>query len=400
MVWRDRDTLQIGIDPRRAVALTGMRGAAGLVSLLDGSREHHQVLAAAQDQGISAAAADRIIGLLAAAGVLADFPAGALRGVPDGSRGRLAAELATVSLAYGMADGGARVLARRQSATVRVYGTGPVGSAIASLLAASGVGQVVCTGPAGQPVAGDARPARPPGRRPRRTASPVKSKPAAQPEPASPHPPLRQPASADRTEPASQHTPLPQPAPADQPEKATQHAPPTTQLASADQPGPTTQHAPPTRRRARGQRPDLTVLTGGYPPELPAALVAGRAVHLAACASEAIGVVGPLVVPGETACLSCVDLARTDRDPAWPRILAQLAGPDAHPAACDAALAGAVAAQAAAQALAFLDRAGPGGVVRNGTLELVLPGWQWRRRSWRPDRRCRCTTRSATCLRI
>ena len=80
MVWRDRDTLQIGIDPRRAVALTGMRGAAGLISLLDGSREHHQVLAAAQDQGISAATADRIIGLLAAAGVLADFPASTLRG--------------------------------------------------------------------------------------------------------------------------------------------------------------------------------------------------------------------------------------------------------------------------------------------------------------------------------
>jgi hypothetical protein len=105
MVWRDRDTLQIGIDPRRAVALTGMRGAAGLIGLLDGSREHHQVLAAAQDQGISAAAADRIIGLLAAAGVLADFPADALRGVPDGTRTRLAGELATVSLAHGVAIG-------------------------------------------------------------------------------------------------------------------------------------------------------------------------------------------------------------------------------------------------------------------------------------------------------
>ena len=326
MVWRDRDTLQIGIDPRRAVALTGMRGAAGLISLLDGSREHHQVLAAAQDQGISAAAADRIIGLLAAAGVLADFPASTLRGVPDGTRTRLAGELATVSLAHGMADGGARALARRQAATVRVYGTGPVGSGIASLLAASGVGHVVCTGPVGQPGRRRGRPARPPNRRPRQTA-------------------------------------------------------------------------PPTQPGGRGQ-PDLTVLTDGYPPELPAALVADRVVHLTAGASEAIGVVGPLVVPGETACLSCVDLARTDRDPAWPLILAQLAGPDAQPAACDAALAGAVAAQAVVQALAFLDRAGSPGPVRNGTLELVLPGWQWRRRSWQPDARCRCSTWSSTCPRI
>jgi len=344
MVWRDRDTLQIGIDPRRAVALTGMRGAAGLISLLDGSREHHQVLAAAQDQGISAAAADRIIGLLAAAGVLADFPASTLRGVPDGTRTRLAGELATVSLAHGMADGGARALARRQAATVRVYGTGPVGSGIASLLAASGVGHVVCTGPVGQPGPRRGRPVRPPIRRPRRTAS------------------------------------------------STQPAPPT-------QPASPTQPAPPTQPGGRG-RPDLAVLTDGYPPELPAALVADWVVHLTAGASEAIGVVGPLVVPGETACLSCVDLARTDRDPAWPLILAQLAGPDAQPAACDAALAGAVAAQAVVQALAFLDRAGPPGAVRNGTLELVLPGWQWRRRSWQPDGRCRCSTRSTTCPRI
>jgi hypothetical protein len=142
------------------------------------------------------------------------------------------------------------------------------------------------------------------------------------------------------------------------------------------------------------------VLTDSYPPELPAALVADQVVHLAASASEAIGVVGPLVVPAETACLSCVDLARTDRDPAWPLILAQLAAPGAQPAACNAALATAVAAQAATQALAFLDRAGAAEAVRNGTLELVLPGWQWRRRSWRPHAECRCSTHSAICPRM
>jgi hypothetical protein len=314
MVWRDRDTLQIGIDPRRAVALTGIRGAAALIGLLDGSREHQQVLAAAQDQGISRAAADRIIGLLAAAGVLADFPAGALRAMPDGTRTRLAGELATVSLAHGVADGGTGVLARRQAAAVRVYGAGPVGPGVASLLTASGVGHVVCTGPVGPPAAQRGRPARPP--------------------------------------------------------------------------------------IGWGRRPDLAVLTGSYPPELPAALVAGQIVHLAASAGEAIGVVGPLVVPGETACLNCVDLARSDRDPAWPLILAQLAGPDAQPAACGAVLATTVAAQAAGQALAFLDRARPAEAVRNGTLELVLPGWQWRRRSWRRHDECRCSRWSSTCPRM
>jgi hypothetical protein len=96
------------------------------------------------------------------------------------------------------------------------------------------------------------------------------------------------------------------------------------------------------------------------------------------------------------ACLSCVDMARTDRDPAWPLILAQASGRVPQPAACAAVLAAAVAAQATAQALAFLDRAGPITAVTNGTLELVLPDWQWRRHSWVPHPRCRCSTRPAS----
>ena len=112
--------------------------------------------------------------------------------------------------------------------------------------------------------------------------------------------------------------------------------------------------------------------------------------HLAASADEAIGVVGPLVIPGRTACLSCLDLTRADRDPAWPLILAQLDGRQADPPACDAPLAAAVAAQAAAQALAFIDRDALAGPVADGTLELVLPGWQWRRRTWPRHNRCSC----------
>src|ERR1035438_3462681 len=79
MVWRDPDTLQLGIDPRRAVALRGMRGAEPLINLLDGSRDLGQVLAAAHAQGIGRPAAQRVIGLLAAAGALQDFPAATLR---------------------------------------------------------------------------------------------------------------------------------------------------------------------------------------------------------------------------------------------------------------------------------------------------------------------------------
>ncbi len=327
MVWRDRDTLQIGIDPRRAVALSGMGRSAALIGLLDGSREHSQVLAAAERLGIPREQADQVIGLLAAAGAVQDFPAAELRALPDGPRGRLARELATASLAHGHADGGARVLARRQAASVRVYGTGPVGSEMASLLTASGVGQVVCSGQLGQPTARPAAPGRPRSRR--RGSTPA-------------------------------------------------------------------QAAPAPRRARAGPRPDLAVLTDGYPAELPAQLVAGGVPHLAASAREAIGVVGPLVLPGQSACLGCVELARSDRDPAWPFILAQLAGQVAQPVAGSATLATAVAAQAVSQVLSCLDLARPSDAVTNATLELVSPSWQWRRRSWTRHGECRCSTRLAT----
>jgi bacteriocin biosynthesis cyclodehydratase domain-containing protein len=112
--------------------------------------------------------------------------------------------------------------------------------------------------------------------------------------------------------------------------------------------------------------------------------------HLAVSAREAIGTVGPLVRPGVSACLRCLDLRRADLDPAWPLILAQLARRQADPVACDAALAAAVAAQAAAQALHFIDEPAATSPAESATLELVQPGWEWRRRAWPPHPSCTC----------
>ena len=53
--------------------------------------------------------------------------------------------------------------------------------------------------------------------------------------------------------------------------------------------------------------------------------------HLAVTAEEAIGIVGPMVRPGQTSCLRCLHLTRSDLDPAWPLILAQLVGRTASP---------------------------------------------------------------------
>lgn len=46
--------------------------------------------------------------------------------------------------------------------------------------------------------------------------------------------------------------------------------------------------------------------------------------HLAVRVRDGAGLVGPLVIPGVTSCLSCADLHRSDRDAAWPAIAAQL----------------------------------------------------------------------------
>src|SRR5450631_2429197 len=142
-VWRNRDTLQIGVNPRRAMALSGIGTSAAVLTLLDGSRDWTAIIEAAGQAGVPAEAAQRVLGLLAGAGALAESAARPLSALPADQRGRLAPELATASLAYGDSDGGARTLARRRAACVRVHGAGRVGSGLASLLAAAGIGRIV-----------------------------------------------------------------------------------------------------------------------------------------------------------------------------------------------------------------------------------------------------------------
>ena len=146
-LWRDRDTLQFGVDPRRAVALGGLGPAAAVISLLDGSRDRDSLIATAQAYGIPADAVSRVLVLLADAGVLDDFPLGLHAWLPDRTRAQLAPELATAALAYADGDGGARTLARRRASFVRIHGAGRTGACLASFLAASGVGHVVCADP-------------------------------------------------------------------------------------------------------------------------------------------------------------------------------------------------------------------------------------------------------------
>ena len=65
--------------------------------------------------------------------------------------------------------------------------------------------------------------------------------------------------------------------------------------------------------------------------------------HLWAVVRELVGVVGPLVDPGRTACLRCIDQARSESDPAWPTLVESSAARRARVHACDPMLATLVA---------------------------------------------------------
>lgn len=55
-------------------------------------------------------------------------------------------------------------------------------------------------------------------------------------------------------------------------------------------------------------------------------LHSARLAHLPVRVRDGAGLIGPLVFPGLTSCLSCADLHRSDRDAAWPAVAAQLRG--------------------------------------------------------------------------
>lgn len=139
--------------------------------------------------------------------------------------------------------------------------------------------------------------------------------------------------------------------------------------------------------------PDLVVLAVDAPvdSERRAALHARSAAHLVVQVGGGHGVVGPLVLPGLTSCLRCADLHRLDRDPAWDALAVQLAVAPRHRAASEVALASVIGGLAAVQALDFLDGGRPATI--EATLEMQLPDWRLRRRSWPIHPECDCLPR-------
>jgi hypothetical protein len=337
-LWRDESTLQLGVDPRSALVLTGVGATeARLLRVLDGAHERRGVLVAAAVLGVPQGEAERLLDLLDSAGVLDDGavrPA-AVAELPRTERQRLRPDLAALSLVHPTAGAAPTVLDGRQRRSVRVVGGSRVGAQVAALLAAAGVGHVHVD---------DAT-----------ATSPADAAPGGV---------------------SVSDTGLPRQRAA---EAVVRRVAPSTRV------GPL----------ARGRNPDLIVLAGVAPgrAEQDAFLRAAQP-HLQVAVRETTGVIGPLVLPGISACLRCLDLTRGERDPAWPALVAQLALPhDIARDPCDVVLATVVAGHAAMQALAFLDHAvvgGPVPAVVGGTLELATPDWRLRRRSWTPHPACGC----------
>lgn len=128
--------------------------------------------------------------------------------------------------------------------------------------------------------------------------------------------------------------------------------------------------------------PDLVVLTHDHEPaaDLVQSLVRADVPHLIGGLRDATARVGPLVVPGWSACARCYDLHRTAAEPSWRWRRPLLARPAVHPLGCSTApptVVQVAAALLAAETITFVEGRTP--QTCGGTLELtseaVVPAW-------------------------
>lgn len=104
--------------------------------------------------------------------------------------------------------------------------------------------------------------------------------------------------------------------------------------------------------------PDLAIMVGHYviAPSVHSHWLRRDVPHLPVVISDSAAEVGPVVTPGITGCLLCVELHRRDADLAWPAIATQLMGRTSHAEA--PVLIAEAAAEASRMALHQLGRVG------------------------------------------
>lgn len=329
--WRNRHTLQLGLDPARAVLLeVADPAAAHLLPLLDGTRSERDILDRAAEINVSRDDARTLLDTLRTAGLVVGAHTLLPAALPESTRRRLAAEAAALALTGPERSGTpAQILRRRAGARVVVTGRGRLGAPVAVALAQAGVGHV------SPELTGTVR-------------------------------------AAEATGFGLLAT--------------DEHRLRAVAVAEA-----ITRCAPDTRTQPLRGRPDLVVQVGA---DRPAELVAAgyaqrRQAHLMLALRDGTAVVGPLVRGAGSPCLNCLDLHRRDRDPGWPDICAQLAGaPTLEP--CTAPTLITAVGHAVAEVLAFLDGGAP--ETEGAALEISAPS-RVRRRAWPPHPACGCGRR-------
>lgn len=346
-LWRDARTLQLGVGPLHAVLLRDVTSAErALMSLLDGSRDVDRIVDAAAEIGLDRADVDTLLRSLTDADALDDAAAD-LPPMSENRRQQLEPELLTLQLLHAAPGAAARVLTRRQSAHVVVHGGSRLGAMVATLLAASGVGAVTCVDDA----------------------------------------PLRQ---ADLTPAAVRDM--------RSGSRGDAVASVVASMTAQWRHGEVEEAA--TGRRGR-RKPRVTAATsqpvsigvvasvGGFP--RVEHVVANRELpHLYVDVCETTATIGPLVLPGETACLRCLQLHRGDRDSGWPMVAAQLAARGHRVDPCALALATVAAALATTHVLSWIDDPALPVASADGVAEFGLHDGRLRRRSVTAHPACGC----------
>lgn len=300
--------LQVGLDPRTAVVLSGP-GVKQLLGRLDGQRDLPTLRAEALEHGLARADVDAVLQALHRAGLLVRAPAAPRRG--------------SVLLAGQV---GANAGRGSHRPAIRLVGLGPLGQQLAALLLGAGIH--VYAAELGS-----------------RTLRPTTSLPLAD------------------------LAPGPRPLGAEL--RLVNHwSKPQNELVQL------------TVVAADTVEPDRVV---------PEALMRDDQPHLVLRSAGTAVTVGPLVLPGQTACVRCTDLTRRDLDPAWPVLLPQLT---ALRLPTPAVLLAWCAAVAAAQVLAVVQDRLP--EVAGATVELDLSDHLTRWRAWPRHVSCGCTWAGTT----
>ena len=345
--WRDLNTVQFGMTPAHAMTLGPVDTATGsFLELLNGTRGLRLLREQGHRMDLPEGHVDKVVERLAGAGLLDDARGGgpaadALRGKKEVME-RLRPDLASLSLVTREPGAAIGRLAARRTLRVQVRGAGRVGATLAALLSGAGVGEV------------DVR-------------------------------------DCGCVEPWDV-TPggLPAEAVGERRDEAARRA---VRRAAPDRPVRRGHRAPPEENDPGlslvilAPRDDVAVHAPD--PSAAAPLLASGTPHLYAGVVEGTGVVGPLVLPGETSCAGCLHQGRADRDETWPRLVAQWhSAKPRHVRACDLTLATTVAGLAAAHALAFLDGHTPSSA--GARWEVSVPALNWHARPVWPHQACPC----------